>query len=67
MREIEIKIVGNIGKKFVDRKSKANIICAYDGNAVCSPNCAACEIWGTSVKATCNRGAKGFDIGIVKE
>lgn len=43
-------------RKFVGIvNGKRNIKCAFSLSDDCTPDCAACDIWGTDRKATCTR------------
>ena len=79
MRDIEIRMLviqcsttNRDRRVFHEENSK--IICAFDYNAFCSPECAACQIYGVFPRAYCFRnGQQGDDncgefmIGNLKE
>ncbi len=51
-----------------DTKTRDRIKCAFSLDDVCTVDCAACTIWGTGPKASCQRGpGEPFDIGIMEE
>lgn len=56
----------DIGSHFRDKKNDAPIKCAFSLKELCTPNCAACEIFGEHPKASCNRGEKDFQIGMIE-
>jgi len=66
MKNIEIEKIELTGRKFINKENKENILCAYDLNGVCSPDCAACNFYGSFQKASCNRVGDGFDIGALE-
>jgi hypothetical protein len=69
MRKIKIvnlcdKEPGFIGRNFVNaEETTEEIRCAYDLCHSCTPDCAACTIYGSFLKAMCGREGEGFNIG----
>ena len=57
------QMLTELDKHVEDVSNKDAIKCSYDLTKKCSPNCAACEIYGSFQKAMCKRTAEGFDIG----
>ena len=73
MREIEIyeNYDKNFERSFIKTENKSKeyprfIKCAYDLTQACSPDCAACQLYGVTLKACCNKEGEGFDIGFIK-
>lgn len=53
--------------KFQEKISETewhDVLCAFDGDRICSPACAACTISGTDPKAFCNRNGNSIDFPI---
>jgi len=55
----------DLNKHFRDKATDNAIICAFSLKERCTPNCAACNVFGTHPKAECTRGGKDseFEIG----
>lgn len=71
MRKIKIFKFLNpapLSSQFDEAQTKEAIMCAFNLDKNCVPNCAACTISGSSPKAFCNRGPKDdFCIGLIVE
>ena len=68
-RNIKICAKGSVEKWFEDEATKKAIKCAFNLNNDCTPNCAACCVYGVDKKAECTRGNENdcFLIGRIKE
>ena len=66
MKLLEKRYRTGIGTIFEHKdKHEEEVICAFDKHTICSPNCAACEVFSTMPeKAQCLRGP--FVIGCLK-
>ncbi len=58
MRRIEIytpKVMTSPGKHFKDKETGDCIICAFNLNEKCTPDCAACDKRGAGGEFSCSR------------
>lgn len=73
MRKIEIinRVAGaSSSRVFEEVSTHCSILCTFNQNSVCTPDCAACDLIGTSSdesKAVCQRKEAGFEIGRVDD
>lgn len=68
MRTMKIEKQGGHPNIFVNSKTEKIVKCAFDRERNCSPDCAACEMFGTDIKAQCNKNGTDneFTIGRIE-
>ena len=68
MRTMKIDKNGGNPMVFFDKRTDKVVKCAFNRNDFCSPDCAACHIFGSDPKAECYRNGNDntFIIGRVE-
>lgn len=56
----------DMSRRFFQRTDDEPVMCAFNLDVKCTPDCAACAIVGTSPKAECSRGEVPFEIGYLR-